>query len=319
MLLFGDIKEIVRGRVIDADDLLDDNWFALNVWDAYAHVISVTGGAWLNESGAFTTTSGTAEYALASNVLVVKRMVDTTNRKIVFRVPERDEAVVDPDRSGSGNTFGYFQTATRSVQYLPTAASTITAVSSSAADDGTDFTVRLRGFTSTGLEMPETLTLDGTTPVSSATSFATFEVSKGAATTGSITIKSNAGAVTNVVLAPDDLQRKFPWIRLTYEPSAACAMRYDYLKKPLNVSADSDAFDVPEFFEELITLRFEEMARRYYGDDTKADNTLQRSIAIAEKRMKFLGRKPDEFVRWGGGAVHTSRSLNDLIGFKDFR
>lgn len=310
MLLYSDVKTEVRGRCVDSDDLLTDAWFDRQVWDAYIFLTVKTGGFWLNDTDTFTTTTSEAEYALSSETWVIKRLVDTSNRRVLRRIIEEDEAYSDPDRSLTNQPTAYFGTYLRTVQYQPSSASQITIVSSSASDDS-DYSVRLRGKLSSGIEVPETVTMDGTTPVVSTNSFVSFKISKAQVSNGYYTVTSNAGAVTNVVLAPEEIQRQYPWIRLASTPGGAYTIREDFLRRPMNVVADTDIFEVPELLEEALVNRYEEKAQRYYQSDSKADRIAVRNELLIKDRMNFAKEKRDQSIRWAG---ELRRNNDDFMG-----
>ena len=314
MLLYSDIKTEVRGRCVDADDLLSDAWFNRQILGAQYDLIIKTGGYWLNDSDEFTTSESESEYGLASDILVIKRIVDTENRKVLDRVMEEDEAFTDPDRSLTNQPRAYFGTYLRTVQYQPSAASQVTIVSSSAADTAS-FAVRLRGKLASGIEVPETRTMNGTTAVVSTNSFVTFSISKAQVSTGYYTVTSNVGVVTNTVLAPEDIRKQYQWIRLPQMPGGEYDLRYDFLRNPLRVVADTDMFEVPDVLEDALVGFFEERARRYYQEDSKADGVLQRNMMLINERMNFAKEKRDYRVQWAGELRrHEGDFMGGLIG-----
>jgi len=310
MLLYSDIKTEVRGRCVDSDDLLTDAWFNRQVLGSQYDLIVRTGGYWLNDSDTFTTEDGEAEYGLASDILVIKRIVDTDNRCVLQRILEEDEAFTDPDRSLTNQPRAYFGTYLKTVQYQPSAASQITIVSSSASDTAS-FACRIRGKLASGIEIPETRTMNGTTEVTTTNSFVTFSITKDLVSTGYYTVTSNAGVVTNAVLAPEELRRQHHWIRVSFDPGDAYDLRYDFLRNPLRVVGDTDMFEVPDVLEDCLVNVFEERARRYYQEDAKADGVLNRNMMLIKERMNFAKEKRDQSVQWAGD---LKRYEGDFMG-----
>ena len=111
----------------------------------------------------------------------------------------------------------------------PTSASTITAVSSEAAD--TSQTLRMRGRTASG-ENQATVTLNGTSSVNLLASCTQVDqVMKDAATAGFVTILADAGATTVAVIYPRNLTAKYKKLHLVKKPETALTYNIVYKKR----------------------------------------------------------------------------------------
>ena len=304
MISFSDIQTEITNRVVDNENLLNNAWFLRQVPEVYAYIITKTGGFWLHEEGTFTTVSGTGDYALNSDVLVIKQLMDTTNRKPIPRALIQDEAFFDPSRSTSAIASGYVGTYLREYQAQPTASSKLTIISSSASDT-TTYNIYVRGKIALGYEVSETVTITGTTGLTTSNTYllttGILSLRKNVATNGTITITSNAGVVTNAVMQPNQLRCQYPWVRLLAKSGGTYAHRYLYIRKPMPLVASYDYMDVHEFLEECAMMKFEEMANRTLQQFNMANDILMRNEKLIAERLKFLNQKPDQFVTWQGG------------------
>ena len=312
MLLYSDVKTEIQSRLVDSDDLLTDAWFQRQVWDAYAFLVLYSGGYWLKEEGTFSTVASTQAYSLSSDVWIPTQMIDTTNRRVVDRCEYEEEAFLNPDRSASSQPSGYYRIANRGVSAQPTSASVL-AVSSSSASDVTPLTVRVRGLVS-GLEVTTTVTVTGVTPVSTTGYSFTrvYEINKSAAFTGTLTVTSNAAAVTNLTLPPEPLFADFQWIRFMPTMPAVYAMRYLYIRKPTNVTQSTDRFEVPSEMEEPLMLCFEAKARRHYQEFSKSEQCDAKNIALIRERSKAFNFKSGTYVKNIGSEAVDSDFLMDV-------
>jgi hypothetical protein len=132
------------------------------------------------------------------------------------------------------------------VNIQPSAASTI-AVASSSGSDSTA-TVVIRGDTAGGTRN-ETIT-SGTTGLVSFTRI--LRVTKVGIWIGTMTLTSNAGAVPNLTLFPEEYGRSYPQIVLIGTPSQADFVDYSFYRQPSPLVLDQDLTDIPPPFEELL-------------------------------------------------------------------
>src|SRR3990167_2608047 len=123
------------------------------------------------------------------------------------------------------------------------AADTIAVLSSSTAD-GSSFKVVIVGRESTNnLIVSEEITLNGTTAVTSANTYAAsglMSCSKSARTTGTITVRRTTGSTTLALLAPEDLAPRLKRLSLFPIPSSAITMNVEYLERLRYLVNDAD-------------------------------------------------------------------------------
>ncbi len=94
--------------------------------------------------------------------------------------------------------------------------------------------------------MSETITPSGVTPVAGTTTFTKIlGVTKAAAWTGTLTMTSNAAAVTNLTLPGADFGRQYRTIELLSLPTANEVVEYQFFRQPVTLSADNDVPDIP--------------------------------------------------------------------------
>lgn len=116
-------------------------------------------------------------------------------------------------------------------------------VSSTSNSDGATFTVVLVGRDSNGLVVTESFTLNGLTAVTSATTFASaglFQVSKSAATTGTITVYRTTGATVLARMSPAETAPRSKRISLYPIPSSAVTTYVEYYERLRLLVNDAD-------------------------------------------------------------------------------
>lgn len=134
----------------------------------------------------------------------------------------------------------------------PSSASVLSITSSSAADNTTAKAVVVRGVTASGTE-EETITPTGTSAALSTKSFITIlSVTKSAAWTGTLTMTSNGGAVTNLTLLPAEFARSYQLIYLLGSPSASDIIEYRFYRLPKELEDDNDLTDFPPGHEQIL-------------------------------------------------------------------
>lgn len=186
-----------------------------------------------------TTVAGTRDYVLPSNFGKEKYVYDSSNlRYIPFidfdSISEKYPALVNTQGTVDRYTIFY-----RSVRTQPTSASTLSFSSSSSAD--TTQSVRIKGTDSNDIELEETITLNGMTPVPTVNTYKEIRsITKSATTTGRISGTSNAAAVVIAVLAPADLDYKVKIMRFNQTPGSVIVFNVPYHIEPYSLSNDND-------------------------------------------------------------------------------
>lgn len=132
----------------------------------------------------------------------------------------------------------------------PTSASILTLVSSDATDTAV---VTINGLDQDGVLIREEVTLDGVNPVVTTSQFTrVFAKSFNAFTAGIVTITSNGGLVTNVVVSPRDRQGLFPEITFYPMPSTGTTLYYDATMRLPPLVTDNDMSLIPEQYHDAI-------------------------------------------------------------------
>lgn len=203
-----------------------------------------------------TTTSGTSQYGLPHYVRRVLNIEDPTNRRSIFGVTGRQYDVRYPGTDATGTPDQAYPLGVFGVEKQPSAAGVITLVSSDNGDSGTDYKVNVRGFSS-GVLVDETVTMTGTTPVSTTTSFTTLErivkvpISDSTLFDGDITV-TDAAANTLTIIPTYWESPDHQWIEFYPIPDAAITytVRAEMRKPPL--VADSDWPEIAQEYHDLL-------------------------------------------------------------------
>lgn len=198
----------------------------------------------LRRKQTFATVADQESYNLDSEVdrIAVLRQISTPTR--LFYVPDNQfyNVVPDPENRGSG-TPRYYRLWEETGFSTNLAADDTVYVSSSSALDTSAFTVRIYGRNSSGEPVYETLTLNGTSSVTSTTTWDSdglMAISKSASTTGTITCYRTTGATVLSEMEPDNLAPRFKRLSLYPIPSAVVTMYLEYYERYRYLIHDTD-------------------------------------------------------------------------------
>jgi hypothetical protein len=231
----------------------------------------------VDDDYSFSTVAGTKDYVLPDNFKKELHVYDATNDKELARIDRQiliNQYPTTVDDTGVAVRYLIFDSP---VQAQPSSSSVLSIVSDNAGD--TTQTLYVRGL-SGGVEVTESVTLNGTSAQASTTAFTEIiSFSKSAATTGKVTITSNSGAVTNAVIAPDIVDYKVKLIRLHPAPSGVATIRVPYIINPQPLLNDYDtplldAADVIEQGATAIILR----RKRQYAKAQEWERIFEKSV-----------------------------------------
>jgi len=200
----------------------------------------------------FVTSSGDLLYALHPDFLFPFYFYNRNKKKYLIETNARQLAPsqVRPLEDQGGERFAMW--GRTPVANQPSAASTLSVVSSSASDTTSGKAVTVRGTTTNGITS-ESLTPTGTTPVVTTNSYTKIlQVTKAAVWVGNMTMTSDAGAVTNLFLFPNELGRSYQQIQLMFDPVASDTIAYRFYRKPSPLVNDNDIPDIPEPFSQIL-------------------------------------------------------------------
>lgn len=189
--------------------------------------------------------AGTASYALPRDFKSAVYVADNTSNTGYQEV--RFDAYSDSPASMSAQTAPYSYTIYESpVLVQPTAASVVTIASSSTADISQSVTIR--GQVNSAEEV-ETLTLNGTSPVTGSKSFTLIKAISKDETTGAVTVTCNAQTVA--IIDPELKACRFKRIRFFGVPTYDTTVSIPYHIQPLPMvnAGDIPVIDIDDALE----------------------------------------------------------------------
>lgn len=191
--------------------------------------------SWLRRKTTFSTVANQEDYNLDSEVADIAFMRQTTTPVKLLYLPDDIfyRLIPNPEDLATGNPRYYRRWEETGFSTNLAAADTVYVVSSSASDTSS-FTIRIRGRNSSGEVIEETLKLNGTTNVTSSTTWAAsglLQISKSAATTGTISCYRTTGATLLSELEPNNLAPRFLRISLYPIPSSAITIYLEYFDR----------------------------------------------------------------------------------------
>ena len=118
-----------------------------------------------------TSVASTSKYGLPLYVRKVLNIEDPTTPRFVFMNTARDFDKRNPGATDSSTPASAYPFGVRGVEKYPASDGTLTLVSDSTADAGDDFKVRITGFNTSGVLVTELRPMNGTTDVTTTTSW----------------------------------------------------------------------------------------------------------------------------------------------------
>jgi len=190
---------------------------------------------WKRRKTTFATVASQEDYNLDSEVgeIAVLRQITTPQKLLYLPDDVFYRLIPNPENLATGNPIYYRRWEETGFSTNLAAADTVY-VKSSSTSDGSSFNVRLRGRNSSGEIIEETLTLNGTTAVTSSTTFASsglLQISKSATTTGTVTCYRTTGDTVLSELEPGNLAPRFLRISLYPIPGSAITMYLEYYER----------------------------------------------------------------------------------------
>jgi hypothetical protein len=185
-----------------------------------------------------TASANTSAYALDDiSDRIISVLDDDTDNYLLEKTQQQFYMENYTDRNTVGTPQYYFPSFDV-VRSQPASATKVMVKSSSASD--TTQTVLLRGLVS-GSEVYESITLNGTTQASAASSYTrVLGISKSAATTGYITASENNGTTILTILSPETLESRCRQINFNPIPSGSLTFKILTKRRVLPLSQSYD-------------------------------------------------------------------------------
>lgn len=204
----------------------------------YFQILRAINWEYINSSYTFNTVAGTQNYVLPDDFgkpLIVR---DATNNREISEVDYQTLISKNISNFSTAGTINQYSILDDKIQNQPTSASQLSIVSSSVSD--TTQSIFIRGVSS-GSEIYETVALNGTSSVATVNSYTRIiSISKDTTSSGVVTVTSNSGAITIIVIAPVITTPFFKKIVFHYIPTNIITIAIPYYVKPLPMVDDND-------------------------------------------------------------------------------
>ena len=282
------IGKLIRDTTTDGATFITDclNLTLLEIHNYYTW-------SWLKRKTTFATVASQEDYRLDEEVDRVAFLRQRSSPIKLTYVPDRlfYTLIPNPEDATTGSPFYYRLWEDTGFTASLAADDTIEVLSSSTSD-GSSFKVRVVGRNTDGIVIAETLTLNGTTAVTSTNTFdsgSLLRVSKSANTTGVISVRRTTGSTVLIRIAPTEVNPRSKILSLYPIPSSAITMYLEYFERPFLLSDDHD---VPQLDPKWMpVLREGTLAKLWpYKDAETKALAAQNFYEAALKRM----RKEDE-------------------------
>lgn len=193
----------------------------------------------------------------------------------------------------------------------PTSASVITLVSTSALDTGANYEVVIKGINSSNELFAEKVTLTGTTPALTTSSYTKIlAVSKERVFNGLLTVTSNAAAVTNLRLQPDEFGRQYQQLWLPSTPTSAEVINYRFYRKPTYLVNDYDIPDIPAPYSRILVYDALLQWGAYNADTTDKTLNLWKELQLQWEQRLYAYIKEGQSL---GAQTRKVRASSDYF------
>jgi len=255
------VEEMVKNVNAECHPITNINGIIIRWLDRGQKIVGSSSGkrqgwSWLRQYGyTFSTVADTQVYALSPLVDTSKiiTMYDAASPRHIANMTEAEFRMYSPGAESTGDAYLYRLIGYSPVQNQPTSASALSFVSSSASD--TAVVINIQGLDGSSVLVSETVTLNGTSSVSSTYSYTKImSLSKDVVSVGKVTVTSNAGVVTNVVIAAKDRHASHPMVGLYSIPDSVDTIYYDFTMKLQTLSANDDISLIPEQYHDVMEL-----------------------------------------------------------------
>ena len=238
---FDELRDNIASTIRDTQiETLLSNYINITlseIWNAYPWTFK-------RRKTTFATVASQEDYNLDEEIdqIVVIRQ-RTTPLKLLY-VPDRLFYQLEPDPEGQSTGIPRYYRLWEETGFSTNLAAADTIyVSSSSTSDGSSFRVIVVGRNSSGEVVSESITLNGTTSVTSTTTWAAsglMQVSKSAQTTGTITVYRTTGATVLSEMSPEDRSPRYKRLSLYPIPSSAITMYVEYFERLRYLVNDAD-------------------------------------------------------------------------------
>jgi hypothetical protein len=203
---------------------------------------------WKRRKTTFATVADQEDYNLDSEVGEIAFMRQITSPQKLVYVPDHIFYKIIPNPESLSTSDPRFYRRWEETGFATNLAAADTVyVNSSSSSDGSSFNVRIRGRNSSGEIIEETLTLNGTTNVTSSTTWAAsglLQISKSGTTTGTITCYRTTGAILLSEMEPNNLAPRFLRISFYPVPSSAITIYLEYFERYRYLVHNTDIFQM---------------------------------------------------------------------------
>lgn len=254
----------------------------------------------------FTTVSGVRAYALSPLCAKLLTVYDPAQQRFVPVLPRANwpETGVANGRTDTVRPYGVIPGTMWPVSAQPTAASTITLVSASNSDLGGP-SVYLEGVDASGTPVSETVTLTGTTPVTSVGAYLyVTNLAKQGTWAGTLTVA--AGSTTLVTILSNSTGYWYPTIEFVEPPTAGIVFSYTFQRSPREMNLDGDIPDIPMAFSEILVYDALLDLSTYNTELGATQQVIWKSRVDAIKEQMMLAAE----TQFAGASPRTVRDLD---------
>ena len=256
-----------------------------------------------------------ATLGMPLSVRKIKNIEDPTTPRMLSETSARSFDRREAGSTDTGTPYEFFVAETRGTQKYPSTNGTITVNSSSTADSGANFKIRVEGFNNNGDLVTELITMNGTSLVASTNSYssalgvervvkATFSEQT---FTGDVTVKDNAGNQIAYIPVMYDSPN---YITIELNPIPGAAITYN-VRAEMRVPALVNDYDWPKFDEQFHDILVWGVTQDLLAAWGKSDTAQAHRVTFRERMEEFTGS-----ATYAPAAIHVFANIQNAPGYR---
>ena len=259
--------------------------------------------------------SGQATLGMPLNVRKILNVEDPTTPRMLSETSARSFDRREAGSTDTGTPYEFFVAETRGTQKYPSTNGTITVNSSSTADSGGNFKIRVEGFNNNGDLVTELITMNGTSLVASTNSYsaalgvervvkATFSDQT---FTGDVTVKDNAG---NQIAYIPVMYTSPNYITIELNPIPGSVITYN-IRAEMRVPPLVNDYDWPKFDEQFHDILIFGVTQDLLAAWGKSDTAQAHRVTFGERMEEFTGS-----ASYAPAAIHVFSNVQNAAGYR---
>ncbi len=256
-----------------------------------------------------------ATLGMPLGVRKIKNIEDPTTPRMLQETSARSFDRREAGSTDTGTPYEFFVAETRGTQKYPSTNGTLTVVSSSTSDSGSNYNLRVEGFNNNGDLVTELIQMNGTSNVASSHSYSSAlgveRIVKAPLSnqefSGDITVKDNAG---NQIAYIPIMYDSPNYVTIEFNPIPGTSITYN-VRAEMRVPPLVNDYDWPKFDEQFHDLLIFGVTQDLLAAWGKSDTAGAHRLTFSQRLDEFSGRATS-----APAAIHVFTNVQSAPGYR---